>query len=154
MGNTRRRCAIQCAVLSRSNGGLTIGGLARAAGVHVETIRYYQRLRLIAKPLRRLGAVHHYSDDALTRLRFIKRAQALGFSLREVGILVGLGRQEGCAGVRELLARKLSAVEADLARLEARRGALTSLVAECDAVGAAPNCPVLERLSARERLTP
>lgn len=136
-------------MLSRSNGGLTIGGLARAAGVHVETIRYYQRLRLVAKPLRRLGAVHHYSDDALTRLRFIKRAQALGFSLREVGILVGLGRQEGCAGVRELLAHKLAAAEADLARVEARRVALKSLLAECDAVGPAPGCRALERLSGK-----
>jgi MerR family mercuric resistance operon transcriptional regulator len=139
-------------VLSRSNGGFTIGGLARAAGVHVETIRYYQRLRLVSKPVRRYGAVHHYSDDALARLRFIKRAQALGFSLREVGILVGLDRQDGCAALRKLAAGKLAAVETELVRLEARRSALQRLLTECDAVGSVPGCPALERLS--EPLTP
>ena len=129
----------------RSNGALTIGGLARAAGVHVETIRYYQRLRLIAKPMARFGAVHHYSDDAVARLRFIKRAQALGFSLREVGILVGLAPGEGCASLRELAARKLAAVERELGDLAARRDALKSLVAECSAAPGA-GCAALQRL--------
>jgi MerR family mercuric resistance operon transcriptional regulator len=122
--------------------------------VHVETIRYYQRLRLISKPPRRFGAVHHYSADAVARLRFIKRAQELGFSLREVAALLSLGRQDGCAFVRELAGRKLAVVEGQLAVLQARSGALRSLLAECDAAVAACGCPVLDRLYRPERLTP
>lgn len=133
-----------------SNAGFTIGALARAAGVHVETIRYYQRLRLISKPPRRFGAVHHYSDDALARLRFIKRAQNLGFSLREVALLVGLGSHGSCGDVRELAARKLATLEKELLELEARCTALRGLLAECDTAASAPGCPALQRLYSAE----
>jgi MerR family mercuric resistance operon transcriptional regulator len=118
----------------RSNAALTIGGLARAAGVHVETIRYYQRLQLIWKPVRRFGAVHHYSGDALARLRFIKRAKALGFSLREVRALLELRREDGGPLVRDLAARKLGLVEKQLGDLAARRDALLRLLAQLDSV--------------------
>lgn len=97
--------------------------------------------------------MHHYSDDALARLRFIKRAQGLGFSLREVAILVDLGRRDNCACVRDLAARKLALVEKELDELETRREALRALLAECDVGGSRSGCPMLERLHAGD-LTP
>jgi len=126
--------------------GMTIGKLALAAGVNVETIRYYQRLRLIWKPARRFGAVHFYSNDAVARLRFIKRAQALGFSLREVGVLLDLRREDGCALVRELAGRKLAHVEKELGELAARRDALKALLGQCESSASPCRCPALDRL--------
>lgn len=131
--------------ISRPSGALTIGALARAAGVHVETIRYYQRLRLISKPGRCRGSIGYYSADALARVRFIKRAQALGFSLREIAVLAALDRRHDCASAHGLAVEKLASTERSLAELKARRDALSSLLAGCGAGGSAA-CPILDFL--------
>ena len=79
---------------------MTIGQLAAAAGVNVETVRYYQRRELLAVPDRRAGSIGRYAPSALTRLRFIKRAQSLGFTLDDVQALLSLDDGQGCAAAR------------------------------------------------------
>jgi MerR family mercuric resistance operon transcriptional regulator len=112
---------------------LTIGRLARLAGVHVETVRYYQRRGLVPEPERIDGGYRHYRADTITRLHFIKRAQALGFTLEEVGGLLGLSRVSACAETRDLAARRVALIDRKLADLGAMRAALADLVAQCDA---------------------
>jgi MerR family transcriptional regulator, mercuric resistance operon regulatory protein len=126
--------------------GMTIGRLARAAGVHVETVRYYQRRGLLALPPRPAGGVRRYSQAGVAQLRFIKRAQDIGFSLAEIKQLLRLQRVPGCRDARALAAAKLSAVEQRMADLERVRGALRRLVGECDA-GGTRSCPIIEALS-------
>ena len=125
---------------------MTIGSLAREAGVHVETIRYYQRRGLLAEPKRPTGGVRRYGVDAIARLGFIRRAQEVGFTLDEVKALLRLGETPGCRGARTLAAKKLELVEARLRDLERMRGALTDLIGQCDA-GGERSCPIIESLS-------
>ncbi|MEW6690123.1 MAG: MerR family transcriptional regulator [Pseudomonadota bacterium] len=125
---------------------MTIGGLAKATGVHVETIRYYQRRGLLAEPRRPAGGVRRYGADAVARLGFIRRAQEVGFTLEEVGVLLKLGETPNCRGARSLAARKLALVEARLADLGRIRGALRSLLAQCD-TGRERHCPIIDALS-------
>ena len=127
---------------------MTIGDLARAAGVNVETVRYYQRLGIFPEPPRARGSIRRYPDDALRRLYFIKRAQRLGFSLDEVKTLLGLGDGRHCAETRELAERKLAVVEEKLADLNAMRDALTGLVSACRRGGRGSGCPLIEALVA------
>ena len=126
--------------------GMTIGRLARAAGVHVETVRYYQRRGLLALPPRPAGGVRRYSQATVGQLRFIKRAQDIGFSLAEIKQLLRLERMRGCHDARALASAKLSAVEQRMAALERVRGALRRLVGECDA-GGTRSCPIIEALA-------
>ena len=124
---------------------MTIGTLAKACGVGVETVRYYQRRGLLAKPRRASGAVRRYGVDAVARLGFIRRAQDVGFSLEEVASLLKLGETPGCRGARTLAATKLEMVESRLRALRRMRHALTSLIAQCDA-GRGQQCPIIESL--------
>jgi MerR family transcriptional regulator, mercuric resistance operon regulatory protein len=101
---------------------MTIGRLAAAAGVHVETIRYYQRRGLLPEPKRPAGGVRRYGEDAAARLRFIKRAQDIGFTLDEVAELLKLER--GCRDAHDLAAAKLVGVERRLADLKRIRKTL------------------------------
>lgn len=94
---------------------LTIGKLADAAGVNVETIRYYQRRGLLDEPAKPLGGHRRYPVDMVKRLRFIKRAQALGFTLSEVGGLLTLDESCACAETRARAARKLALIEQKMA---------------------------------------
>lgn len=96
---------------------LTIGKLADAAGVNVETIRYYQRRGLLDEPAKPLGGHRRYPVDMVKRLRFIKRAQALGFTLSEVGGLLTLDESCACAETRARAARKLALIEQKMADL-------------------------------------
>jgi MerR family mercuric resistance operon transcriptional regulator len=121
---------------------MTIGRLARAAGTHVETIRYYQRCGLMPVPARVQRRVRRYPDEALARLRFIKRARDAGFSLADVKQLLRLERSPGCRDARSLAAAKLAAVEERIAGLERIRGSLRTLVAQCDA-GSGRECPII-----------
>lgn len=127
---------------------MTIGRLARAAGVHVESIRYYQRRGLLGVPRRPTAGVRRYGEDALARLRFIKRAQQVGFSLREVADLLKL--QRGCRDARSLAAAKLVAVERRMADLARIRRVLGELIAKCETSGAG-NCPIIESFSGDTR---
>jgi MerR family mercuric resistance operon transcriptional regulator len=123
---------------------MTIGDLASAAGVNVETVRYYQRLGILPEPPRARGTIRRYPDDALRRLHFIKRAQRLGFSLDEVKILLGLSDGRHCAETRELAERKLAIVEEKLADLNAMHDALTDLISACRRGGRGCGCPLID----------
>lgn len=121
---------------------MTIGKLARAAGTHVETIRYYQRCGLVPVPARANGRVRRYSAEVLARLSFIRRARDLGFSLADVKQLLRLERSPGCRDARSLAARKLATIEERIADLQRIRGLLRALVAQCD-TGSGRDCPII-----------
>ena len=124
---------------------LTIGKLAESAGVNVETIRYYQRRGLLAAPKKPLGGYRRYPADTLKRVRFIKRAQALGFTLEEVAGLLRLDAASACAETRELATQKLALIEEKLTELAAMRKGLAALVSQCDKGGKRP-CPIIQTL--------
>jgi len=124
---------------------LTIGALAKAAGVNTETVRYYQRRGLLAVPPKSLNGYHHYPAQDVKRLRFIKRAQKLGFSLDEVANLLRLGEAR-CAETRELATHKLELIETRIADLERMAGTIRELVQRCG-TGGAEGCPIVESLS-------
>jgi DNA-binding transcriptional MerR regulator len=111
-------------------GTYTIGMLARSANVNVETIRYYERRGLLEQPARGDG-YRQYSDDDLARLRFVRRAKELGFTLSEIRELVGT-EDRSADEVLAAARTKLAAVEADVARLEVLRGRLQELVRLCE----------------------
>ncbi|MCB1960964.1 MAG: MerR family DNA-binding protein [Rhodocyclaceae bacterium] len=121
---------------------MTISQLARAAGVGVETVRYYQRRQLIATPATP-GGIRRYSDAALSRLRFIRRAQELGFSLDEIADLLGLDEHADRATARTIAREKLGQIETRIAHLEAMRAALRDLVSCCEHSADALPCPIL-----------
>ncbi|MCD6042480.1 MAG: merR [Burkholderiales bacterium] len=124
--------------------GLTIGKVASAAGVNVETVRYYQRCGLVPEPPRPPGGVRRYPSETVARLRFIKRAQELGFSLVEIRRLLSLGDPQTCGKARALAAEKLSLVLARLADLERMRGVLEALIERCDAANGRVACPIIQ----------
>src|SRR4051812_40939770 len=124
---------------------LTIGKLADLVGVNVETIRYYQRRGLLAEPKKPLGGYRHYPPDTAKRVRFIKRAQALGFTLEEVAGLLRLDAASACAETRDLAARKVTLIEEKLAELTAMQKGLAALVSECGKGGKRP-CPIIQML--------
>jgi MerR family mercuric resistance operon transcriptional regulator len=130
-----------------SGGGMTIGRLAEETGVHFETIRYYQRLGLLPTPNRPRGSVRRYSSDAVERLRFIKRAQGLGFSLDEVKLLLGLAVGEHCAETRTLAEGKLRIVEEKITELRRIEAALRNLIRACRTGGRGRGCPIIEDLT-------
>ncbi len=131
---------------STSKGGITVGQLARAAGVNVETVRYYQRIGLLPLPSRRYGSIRRYSTDDLQRIRFIKRAQKLGFSLEEVALLLGLSDGRHCAQTKELATARLAVVEEKIADLEVIRMTLRGLVTKCSGGSRASGCPIIGAL--------
>ena len=121
---------------------LTIARLGSAAGVGVETVRYYQRRGLLAVPPS-TGTVRRYDAGDVRRLQFIRRAQAAGFTLDEIGELLALDRTHDRARVRELAAARLTALDARIAELEQSRTALERLRSAC-ASGRRGPCPILE----------
>jgi MerR family mercuric resistance operon transcriptional regulator len=125
----------------------TIGRLAEAAGVNVETIRFYQRLNLVPEPPRPLGGIRRYSESHADRVRFIKRAQAMGFALAEIGSLLSLQTQRSCRATRDLAAAKLRLVDARIRELRHLHKELAGLIAACDANAEDRSCPVIQRLT-------
>jgi MerR family mercuric resistance operon transcriptional regulator len=121
---------------------MTIARLARAGGVGVETIRYYQRRGLLPQPPR-AGSVRRYGAPDLRRLLFVRRAQAAGFTLDEIKELLALDSSDDRARVRALAGERLAALESRIAELEAARTALTRLSRAC-ASGTKGPCPILE----------
>ena len=126
---------------------LTIGKLAETAGVNVETIRYYQRRGLLDEPDKPQSGYRRYPADTPKRLRFIKRAQALGFTLTEVGGLLTLDESHACAETRGLATRKLALMEQKIADLTAMRKVLRSLLQQCDAGDDNAACPIIDVLA-------
>jgi Hg(II)-responsive transcriptional regulator len=128
---------------------LTIGGAAEAAGVGVETIRFYERRGLIDQPRKPVrSGFRTYPDDVVPRLRFIRRAQAMGFSLDEIADLLSLRADPSadCGIVRERAAAKLAEVDRKLGELDRMRAALEDVIAACPARGALRQCTILEAL--------
>jgi MerR family mercuric resistance operon transcriptional regulator len=128
---------------------LTIGRLARAAGVGVETIRYYQRRGLLPIP-GTSGAFRHYPAALLGRIRFIKRSQELGFSLDEIGQLLRLEDGTDRRSVRRISAERLEQIDAKVADLKRMQRVLGHLVAECEHADLNRPCPIIATLSASE----
>jgi MerR family mercuric resistance operon transcriptional regulator len=125
---------------------LTIGELAKAASVHVETVRYYQRRGLLREPARPLNGIRRYGAADVSRLRFIKHAQQSGFTLHEVQALLGLSGRPACRASRTLAAKKLEAIEDKLRILTRLRRELRAWIVACDA-NTADFCPALEKLA-------
>lgn len=126
--------------------GLSIGQLAEAAEVNVETIRYYQRIGLLPLPNRDFGSIRRYADADLKRVRFIKRAQALGFSLEEVALLLGLSDGEHCTETRVLAEKKLAMVRKKIDDLAAIQKSLKGLIAQCAKGSRGCGCPIIDTL--------
>jgi MerR family mercuric resistance operon transcriptional regulator len=127
---------------------MTISRLAAAAGVHVETIRYYQRRGLLLEPKRLTGSVRRYGADDVGRLQFIRRAKAMGFSLGEIAGLLEVKGQRACEQTRQLTERKLSEVRQGLDELRLLEADLEHLVEECRYAVVGQACPTLDRLTA------
>ena len=134
---------------------LSIGELAGTANVNVETIRFYERRGLLPEPPRRPSGYRAYPPDAVTRVRFIKRAQVLGFTLAEIDELLELRVDEEttCDQVRQQVEDKLAEVEAKLRMLQEMQHALTAMAASCDHGGPDGECPVLAILLEQESQT-
>ena len=129
---------------------MTIGQLAAAAGVNVETVRYYQRRELLAVPERPAGGIGRYTPSALTRLRFIKRAQSLGFTLDDVQALLSLDDGRDCSAARQIGEHKLADVRQRLQALRVLEAALQDLVSRCSTTKRKVNCPLIEALMQSE----
>ena len=126
----------------------TIGQVATEAGVHVETVRYYQRIGLVAEPVRPAGGVRRYDQTIIERLKFVKRSQELGFSLDEVRQLLALDDGQSCRETRLLAEQKLAVIEQRIVDLAQMRKTLKSLVAECASGKRPRSCPIIASLSA------
>ena len=127
--------------------GFTIGRLAQAAGVNVETVRYYQRIKLMPVPKRAPGGIRRYAAPELSRLQFIKTAQGLGFTLEEVTDLVKLDDGTHCKEAHDIAAQKLDAVRARLRDLKRIEKALAQLVRQCETRRGAIRCPLIDSLA-------
>lgn len=126
---------------------LTIGALAKEAGVGVETIRYYQRRGLLSEQGPRQGAYRVYQAPELARLRFIRRAQTLGFSLDEIGGLLSLDEAEDRVAARTMAKARLAEVETRIRQLQEIREALSALVNSCEHTESPAPCPILHTLA-------
>ena len=131
---------------------LTIGRVARAAGVGIDTIRYYEREGLLPEPERRLSGYRDYTPDAVTRLRFIRRAKELGFTLEEIRELLALSadRERGVRGVKQRAEARLVEIERRIRELKRVQRGLKSLIDACPGHGALESCPILTALSHEE----
>ncbi len=127
---------------------LRIGEVSKRAGISVEAIRYYERLGLIRPAARTESGYRKFDPDVVRRLRFIQRAQALGFSLEEIRELLELGVTPGTTNrdVRQRAEEKIAGIEAKIAELQRMRDALHDLTAACCGAGTVEECPVLDAL--------
>ena len=127
---------------------LTIGQLAKKANVNLETIRYYERRGLIPEPPRNDSGYRQYSLEALSRTRFIKRTQALGFSLKEIDELLSLRIEPDatCGDVKERVEAKITDIDEKIADLNQMREALLKMARQCTDREPIDMCPILEIL--------
>ncbi len=131
---------------------LTIGRIARDAGTGVETIRFYERQGLLAKPARTTSGYRSYAPEVIRRLRFIRHAKDLGFSLREIKELLSLRVAPGksCADVKSRAAGKIAEIDRKIASLARMKQALDKLSAACSGKGPVTACPILDALEMQE----
>ena len=127
---------------------LTIGQLARRAGVGVETVRFYEREGLIFEPPRRPSGYRDYPHETVTRIVFIRRAKELGFSLKEIRELLELRVQprQNCARVKESAEAKIADIDTKIAALRRMRRGLTALTKACEQRRPTKECPILASL--------
>jgi Zn(II)-responsive transcriptional regulator len=128
----------------------SIGQLSKRAGVAIDTVRYYERNQLLAPAGRLESGYRRYGDTELKRLRFIRRAKALGFTLADIRGLLDLSNERSVAKVKRAAEAKLADVEQRLAELERIRNGLKTLVAACPGHGRAEACPILNALNEEE----
>jgi MerR family copper efflux transcriptional regulator len=126
---------------------LSIGQLAKRAGVAIDTVRYYERDGLLSPSGRLPSGYRRYGEAELKRLRFIRRAKALGFSLADIRVLLSLSRERNVAKVKRAAQTRLADVESRIHELERIRNGLQTLIAACPGHGDAANCPILAALS-------
>jgi MerR family mercuric resistance operon transcriptional regulator len=131
---------------------LTVGQLAKAAHVNIETIRYYERRGLLPEPPRRESGYRQYALDTVARIKFIKRAQELGFSLKEIQELLSLRVNPGTtsADIKRRAEAKLAYIDTKLRDLKKMKAALMKLTAACRGRGPTSECPILDALEARK----
>lgn len=128
--------------------GLTIGKLAEHANVTVDTVRYYERAGLLPEPPRRISGYRAYPADAVKRLRFIRRAKTLGFTLPEIGELLALSAPRAeVRKVKRAAQAKLDLLDEKIAELERIRAGLRQLVTHCPGHGDSSDCPILNALN-------
>ncbi len=130
---------------------LTIGGFAKAAGVNVETIRFYQRKGLVSEPGKHYGSIRRYTETDVARVRFVKSAQRLGFSLDEIAKLLRLNDGAHCDEASLLAEHKLQEIRnkmTDLTRIET---VLSALVCACHAQKGNVSCPLITSLQGEKR---
>jgi len=132
---------------------LTIGRLAREVGVNLETVRYYERRGLLPKPPRSTSGYRLFPVEAARRLRFIRRAQELGFSLGEIRelLLLRVAPTAKSADVRRRAQAKITDIEAKIRSLQSMKKALRELTQTCSGCGPVRDCPILENLDAEDR---
>lgn len=132
--------------------GLTIGRVARSAGLAIDTVRYYEREGLLQKPARTSSGYRQYPADAVARLRFIRQAKELGFTLSEIRELLALKVAPGksCAHVRARAEAKIADIEQRVAQLNRMKRALAKLAAACSGRGPTSECPILDAMEARK----
>lgn len=134
--------------MQRDLENLTIGGFAKACGVHVETVRFYQRRRLLRPPDRPAGGIRRYGSADVARLRFVKSAQSLGFSLDEIAQLLKLDDGAQCSEASEMGARRLADVQTRLRDLQRMEGVLCELLRRCEIAKGRIRCPLIASLQA------
>lgn len=132
--------------------GLTIGRLARQTGLATETLRYYERRGLISPHQRTASGYRLYRRDAFQRLRFIRRAQALGFSLDEIAELLALSddADQSAAAVKQFTQSKIQDIESRIRDLERMKQGLAALESRCPGHGSTSECPILAALNAED----
>lgn len=131
---------------------LTVGKLAKRAGVNVETLRYYERIGLMPPPQRRESGYRMYSDEDLTRLAFIRHAKELGFTLKEIKELLELrvDAKTNCEEVRTQTQAKICDIDQKIAHLQRIRDVLADLATACHQKSATSECPILEAIEKEE----
>ncbi len=133
---------------------LSIGQVARRTGVGIETIRFYEREGLLEEPPRRTSGYRQYSEQVVKRIHFIKRAQKLGFSLKEIAelLLLRVDGQTSCEEVKQRTEAKIAEVERKLVELQRMRQALLQVHSLCAGQGPTGRCPMLDALEQQEPL--
>ncbi len=126
---------------------MTIGQLAKRAGVNIDTIRYYERNGLMPQPVRRASGYREYESDDAARLRFILRAKDLGFTLAEIAELMSLSADRDVRGVKRRAEQRLAQVEQKIRELQRVRRGLKTLIAACPGHGDPAQCPIVAALS-------
>ena len=128
-----------------------IGQLAAAAGVNVETVRYYERRGLLEQPNKPFHGYRQYPENALFRILFVKRAQQLGFTLSEIFTLLTLS-SDNCSDVKELAQSKLALIQNKIIALKRLEESLTNLIGECRRNPGEARCPIIQALVSKETI--